>query len=152
MHTYQRIWQYFKQHRVASIVVGHVSVVAVLVLLLLGNTFGSQILGAFANAPCSSSDRTYIVHGGDTLSGIASRYNTFQAMVRHRLVARGRGPSWGGVTFSPMRSARGGQISVITSCTASMYRGQSIQMPGPGRIVLVTSIGLSPVIPRQGIL
>ena len=78
MHTrtYQRIWQYFKQHRVASIVVGHVSVVAVLVLLLLGNTFGSQILGAFANAPCSSSDRTYIVHGGDTLSGIASRYNT----------------------------------------------------------------------------
>jgi surface antigen len=74
--TYQRIWQYFKQHRVASIVVGHVSVVAVFVLLLLGNTFGSQLLGAFANAPCSSSDRTYIVHGGDTLSGIASRYNT----------------------------------------------------------------------------
>jgi hypothetical protein len=74
--TYQRIWQYFKQHRVASIVAGHVSVVAVLVLLLLGNTLGSQILGAFAQAPCSSSDRTYIVHGGDTLSGIASRYNT----------------------------------------------------------------------------
>lgn len=76
MRKYQRIWQYLKQHRVASIVVGHISVVAVLVLLLLGNTLGSQIFGAFAHAPCSSSDHTYIVVRGDTLGGIAGRYNT----------------------------------------------------------------------------
>jgi len=88
MHTYQRIWQYFKQHRVASIVVGHVSVVAVLVLLLLGNTLGSQIFGALAYAPCSSSDHTYIVHGGDTLSGIASRNNTsWQQLAAYNRIA-----------------------------------------------------------------
>jgi N-acetylmuramoyl-L-alanine amidase len=77
MRKYQRIWQYFKQHRVASIVVGHISVVAVLVLLLLGNTLGLlQLLGAFAHAPCAGGDHTYIVVHGDTLGGIAYRYKT----------------------------------------------------------------------------
>ncbi len=88
MRKYQRIWQYFKQHRVASIVVGHISVVAVLVLLLLGNTLGSQIFGAFAHAPCSARDRTYIVVRGDTLGRIGYRYKTsWQRLAAYNRIA-----------------------------------------------------------------
>lgn len=76
LHKYQRIWQYFQQHRVASIVVGHISVVAVLGLLLLGNTVGTYIFSAFAHSPCASSDQTYIVARGNTLGTIAARYKT----------------------------------------------------------------------------
>jgi surface antigen len=76
MRTYQRIWQYFQQHRMASIVVGHISVLAILGLFLLGNTMGMRIFGAFAQSPCSSGDRTYSVVNGDTLGGIAARYRT----------------------------------------------------------------------------
>ncbi len=76
MHVYQRIWHYLQQHRVASIVVGHVTVVGVLGLLLLGNGLGMNIFGAFAQSSCSSSDHTYMVVGGDTLGGIAARYRT----------------------------------------------------------------------------
>jgi len=73
---YQRIWLYFQQHRVASTVAGHISVVAVLGLLLLGNTMGMHIFGAFAQATCTRGDRAYSVVSGDTLGRIAGRYNT----------------------------------------------------------------------------
>ena len=78
LHTrkYQRIWQYFQQHRVASIAAGHICVVAVLGLLLLGNSLGMSIFGAFAHSPCSSGDHTYTVVRGNTLGGIAARYKT----------------------------------------------------------------------------
>ena len=76
MRTYQRIWQYFQQHRVASIVAGHICVLAILGLFLLGNTMGMHIFGAFAQASCSSRDRAYSVVSGDTLGGIAARYHT----------------------------------------------------------------------------
>lgn len=72
----QRIWQYLQRHRVISIVTGNVVVACVLGLVLLGNAFGSTILGVFAQSPCSSGDRTYVVVGGDTLGVIASRYGT----------------------------------------------------------------------------
>src|SRR5947209_4077263 len=72
MRKHQRVWQYFQQHRVASIVAGHISVVAVLGLLMLG----MHIFGAFAHAPCSSRDHTYMVVRGDTLGRIAGRYHT----------------------------------------------------------------------------
>ncbi len=76
MRKYQRVWQYCKQHRIASVVVGHISVVAVLGLSLLGGILGQQIFGAFAQAPCSGGDHPYIVVRGDNLSRIAARYNT----------------------------------------------------------------------------
>ncbi len=76
MRKYQQIWQYCKQHRIASVVVGHISMVAILGLLLLGNTLGSRIFGAFAQAPCSGRDHPYIVVRGDTLGRIAAHYNT----------------------------------------------------------------------------
>src|SRR5437763_10528300 len=76
MQTRQRIWHYLQQHRVASIVIGHVSVVGILGMLFLGNTLGMNIFGASAKSACSSGDHTYIVMNGDTLGDIATRFNT----------------------------------------------------------------------------
>lgn len=76
MCKHQRIWQYVQQHRVASIVVGHISVVAILGVLLLGNMLGMRIFGAFAQSPCSPGDYTYSVVGGDTLGAVAAHYQT----------------------------------------------------------------------------
>ncbi len=75
MRRNQQIWQYLKQHRVASIVVGHLAVIFVLGSVLLTTTFGSTVLGAFAQSPCSSSDQVYIVSSGDSLAAISMRYN-----------------------------------------------------------------------------
>ena len=69
-------WQIFSRHRVASIVIGHISVVAVVGLLLLGSGLGTHLFGAFAQSPCSNGDQVYVVAGGNTLGGIAARFNT----------------------------------------------------------------------------
>ena len=74
MHVYQRIWHYFQRHRAISIVVGHVSVIAILGILLLGNALGAYLFGAFAKSRCSSGDRVYVVASGDTLGAIATHY------------------------------------------------------------------------------
>ena len=74
MQTHQRIWRFFRQHRV--LVVGHISVVGVLGLLLLGSGWGANIFAALAQSPCSGGDRVYTVRSGDTLGGIAARYHT----------------------------------------------------------------------------
>ena len=76
MRKLQQIWQYLQQHRVARIAVGHISVVTVLGVLLLGNMVAGHIFGAFAQSPCSRGDHTYVVVGGDTLGAIAARYRT----------------------------------------------------------------------------
>lgn len=76
MQTYQRIWRYLQQHRVLSIALGHVCVLLVLATLFLGSSLGSHILGVFAQSHCASGDQAYAVQHGDTLGGIAARYNT----------------------------------------------------------------------------
>ena len=91
MQTHWRIWHYRQQHCVGKdedgggrrwgplrspLVIGHVIVVGILGMLLLGNTLGMNIFGAFAHSLCSSGDQTYIVVSGDTLEGIAERYDT----------------------------------------------------------------------------
>jgi surface antigen len=76
MHKHQRIWQYFQQHRVASIAIAHACVLTIIGLLLVGGIAGNQLFGAFAQSACSSGDHAYTVVSGDTLSKIASRYGT----------------------------------------------------------------------------
>src|SRR5437868_4828683 len=66
----------FARHRVATIVIGHVSVVAVIGLLLLGNGLGMRLFSAFAQSRCSHGDQAYVVMSGDTLGGIAASHNT----------------------------------------------------------------------------
>ena len=88
MQTHQRIWQYLQQHRLVSIVLGHVCVLLVLATLFLGSGLGSGILGAFAQSHCASSDKAYVVVHGDTLGGIAARYNTsWQSLASYNHIA-----------------------------------------------------------------
>jgi len=66
----------FSRRKVASIVIAHFSVLAVVGALLFGSGLGTQILGAFAHSPCSQGDQAYMVASGDTLGAIAARYHT----------------------------------------------------------------------------
>lgn len=76
MHRNRQMWQYFRQHKVVSIVIGHIVVASALGTILLSSMFGTTLFGAFAQTPCSSTDRTYSVVSGDTLGAIAARFNT----------------------------------------------------------------------------
>ena len=84
----QRILGYFRQHRVASIVAGHVVVASLLGMILLSSAFGSTLFGAFAKAPCSSGDTAYMVVSGDTLGAIANRYHvSWQSLATYNRIA-----------------------------------------------------------------
>ena len=83
-------WQIFSRRRMVGAVVRHVSVVAVVGLLLLGGGLGlgMHLFGAFAHAPCSSGDQVYVVQSGNTLGGIAARYNmSWQKLATYNHVA-----------------------------------------------------------------
>lgn len=84
----RRILGYFRQHRVASIVAGHVVVAFLLGIILLSSAFGSTLFGAFAQSACSNGDQTYMVVSGDTLGAIASRYHvTWQSLASYNRIA-----------------------------------------------------------------
>ncbi len=90
MHTRgnQRIWKFFGQHRVASIAAAHLVVVGMLAAVLLSGAFGTTLFGAFAQAPSSSGDQTYVVMSGDTLGAIAGRYHTtWQSLASYNRIA-----------------------------------------------------------------
>lgn len=77
MRRNQRIWQYLKQQpRIVRIIAGQLVLVFVLGSALLGTTFGSSVIGAFAQASCAKGDQSHAVSSGETLSAIAARYNT----------------------------------------------------------------------------
>ena len=79
---------YIFRHKVVSIVIGHVVVMGVLVAILLGNTFGTHVFGAFAFASCPNGDKTYAVRSGDTLGSIATRNNmSWQSLASHNKLA-----------------------------------------------------------------
>jgi len=86
--SHKNIQQYLRQHRLVSIVTGHIIVAFVLGLTWLGSSFGPSLLGVFAQAACSSTDQTYVVASGDTLSTIASRHNvSWQTLASHNQIA-----------------------------------------------------------------
>jgi N-acetylmuramoyl-L-alanine amidase len=73
LRVHQQVWKYFQQHRTASFQ-RKMGVMVVLGLLFLVITSVVNVQGAHAQSLCSSGDRTYVVVGGDTLSGIGVRY------------------------------------------------------------------------------
>jgi hypothetical protein len=88
IRTHQRIWNYFQRHRTASLVTAHVSVLMIIGLFFLGNALSGSLFGAFAQSRCSSGDKSYTVVSGDTLSGLAQRYNTsWQALASYNHIA-----------------------------------------------------------------
>jgi LysM repeat protein len=72
----QRITQYCQQHRVVSIITGHIVVITILTIALLSSSLGTKLGGVFAWASCPTGDQTYRIMGGDTLSGIAASHGT----------------------------------------------------------------------------
>ncbi len=70
------VWQFFHRHRIASIIVGHAVVLTILASLWVVSAFGTNLLGAFAQAPCADGDKTYVVVSGDTLGMIAANNGT----------------------------------------------------------------------------
>lgn len=84
----QSIWQYLRQHRLASLVVGHLVLASVLGLALFSSAFGTPLFGASAQSSCASGARTYVVVSGDTLGTIASRNNvTWQSLASYNKLA-----------------------------------------------------------------
>jgi surface antigen len=84
MNCFQRVWQYFQQHRRASLITGHIVVASAFVLVFLGSAFGPALVRTFALVPCPKGDQTYIVRAGDTLSAIGNRYHTdWQRLASH---------------------------------------------------------------------
>jgi surface antigen len=80
----QRIGQYFQQHRVISIAVGHVIVMIVFAATLFGNGLGKSLGGVFAYASCPTGDQAHTVVNGETLSSIAMSNNmAWQSLAQH---------------------------------------------------------------------
>ncbi len=77
MRKYQHLLGHF-ENRSASNFIAKCSVAAILGLLFLGVTLGTNAGKAHAQSfkTCASGDRAYTVVGGDTLGGIANRYST----------------------------------------------------------------------------
>src|SRR4249920_847941 len=67
---------FFRRWQIASSFTRHVTILLVLGLLLAGTTLGGHLLGVFAQSTCARGDVSYRVAFGDTLSGIAARYQT----------------------------------------------------------------------------
>ncbi len=76
MLSKQRILQYFQQHRIVSIITGHIVVVTILVITLFGHSFGNALTGVFAQRSCPTGDQTHTVLEGETLNGIAISHGT----------------------------------------------------------------------------
>lgn len=76
MRTHQHIWQYFQNHRLACVGLGYAGLLLAVGVLFFGSMLGLKGPRAFAQSGCSGSDQSYIVASGDTLSGIAAKYNT----------------------------------------------------------------------------
>jgi LysM repeat protein len=88
VRRYQRIWMYLQQHPLLSSGLGHISVLIMLVALICAGGLLSGLLGAFAQSQCAGGDMSYTVRGGDTLSGIATRYHTdWQSLARYNHLA-----------------------------------------------------------------
>jgi LysM repeat protein len=84
----QRITQYYRQHRIVSIITGHIVVISILTIALFSSSLGAKLNGVFAWASCPAGDQTYSIMSGDTLSGIAaSRGTTWQKLAQHNEVS-----------------------------------------------------------------
>lgn len=75
MKTPSSFWQYVKEHRPVRLILEAAGVLLTLITLFLGNGFGMPPK-AFAQSPCPSGEKTYVVNAGDNLSTIAERYHT----------------------------------------------------------------------------
>jgi surface antigen len=67
---------FFKRHRIASMIVGQVVVLAVVGMFVLNGFLGINIFSAFAEISCPAGNTAYTVQPGDTLGRIAAAHGT----------------------------------------------------------------------------
>jgi surface antigen len=67
---------FLRRHRIASMIVGQVIVMAVLGIFVLNSVFGINLFSAFAQISCSSGYTPYTIKSGDTLGKIATAHGT----------------------------------------------------------------------------
>jgi surface antigen len=68
--------KFFRRHRIASMIVGQVIIIAVLGIFVLNSVFGVHIFSAFAQISCASGSTPYTIQSGDTLGKIATAHGT----------------------------------------------------------------------------
>jgi N-acetylmuramoyl-L-alanine amidase len=132
MHINQWIGQYLKRHpHMVRAVAWQLVVTVILGLVLLGTTFGSSVLGAFAQAPCANGDQSYRVASGDTLGVIAARYNTnWQTLASYNHLANAnmlqvnQNICIPGTTRSPGTSLNSGPQTALTGSSNNFPYGQ----------------------------
>lgn len=87
MRSHQHILQYFQHHRLARVGLGYAGVLFAVGAFLFGGIGGLNLSHAFAGSICGT-EQAYVVVSGDTLSGIADRYNsTVQRLAKHNRLA-----------------------------------------------------------------
>ena len=75
---------FFSRHRIASMIVGQVIIITVLVIFVLNSVFGINLFSAFAQTSCPAGDTLYTVRPGDTLGKIAMTHGTsWQTIAQH---------------------------------------------------------------------
>jgi surface antigen len=116
--------RYFSGRRLVSIIGAHLVVMAILAGALLSSAFGTDLLGAFAQSPCSGGDQMYQVAGGDTLGAIASRYNTsWQSLASYNKLANPNVLYINQHICIPGKSASNGGKQVNSNVTLSAKSG-----------------------------
>jgi len=76
------------RHRIASMIVGQVVVLAVVVMFVLNSFLGINIFSAFADISCSSGNTAYTIQPGDTLGQIAAAHGTsWQALAQQNQIS-----------------------------------------------------------------
>lgn len=88
----QNIIQYLRQHRIVSIITGHILVMTICTLALFGNSLSKSLTSAFAYTSCPAGNQAHTVMDGETLGGIATSHGTtWQALAQHNRIAN---PHW----------------------------------------------------------
>lgn len=121
----------FSGRRLVGIISAHLVVLTILAGALLSTVFGVDILGAFAQSPCTSGDQMYRVVSGDTLGAIAVRYNTsWQTLSSYNKLANPNMLYINQTICIPGKSAaNGSQQTTLTTTNFTALRGAGNLFP-----------------------
>ena len=87
MTNLQHVRSFFNRHRIASMIVGQVVVLGVLIIFVLNSVFGIHLFSAFAQISCPAGDTIYTIQPGDTLGSIAAAHGTsWQTLTQHNQI------------------------------------------------------------------
>lgn len=81
---FSRLTMFLRSHRIASMIVGQVVIIAIVATFVLNGVLGFSLFSASAAISCDSGDGVYTIQSGDTLGNIAAAKGTsWQALAEH---------------------------------------------------------------------